>query len=119
MIIRMLDIDIDKQAEYFNLGKADNPVFKYRAIHIWLKQPNIFKIQLWVLFRQLLYPMITDVEEVQHILKLLMVGTVAGLIILFSRVFDGVTDIVAGILIDRYHFKEGMPTRELRKMSDV
>ena len=52
-------------------------------------------------------------------MKLLMAGTVAGLIILFSRVFDGVTDIVAGILIDRYHFKERMPTRELRKMSDV
>ena len=72
MIICMLDID--KQAEYFNLGKANNPVFKYRAIRIWLKQPNIFKIQLWVLFRQLLYPMITDVEEVQHIFEIVNGG---------------------------------------------
>lgn len=36
-----------------------------------------------------------------------MAGTVVGLITLCSRVFDGFTDIIAGFIIDRCHFKIG------------
>lgn len=74
VIIRTLDIGADKQAEYFNLGKEDNPAMGYRAIRICLKQPEIFKTQLRALFRaavsgklSVMYPMITSVEEVHKI----------------------------------------------------
>ena len=46
VIIRTLDIGADKQVDYFNLGKEDNPAMGYRAIRICLKQPDIFKTQL-------------------------------------------------------------------------
>lgn len=36
-----------------------------------------------------------------------MAGTTVGLIMLCSRVFDGITDVVAGFIIDRCHFKIG------------
>lgn len=36
-----------------------------------------------------------------------MTGTVVGSILLFSRIFDGITDIMAGFIIDRCHFKLG------------
>lgn len=74
VIIRTLDIGADKQADYFNLGKEDNPAMGYRAIRICLKQPDIFKTQLRALLRasmfgnlSIMYPMITAVEEVQKI----------------------------------------------------
>ena len=77
VIIRTLDIGADKQVEYFNLGKEDNPAMGYRAIRICLKQPEIFRTQLRALFRaavfgnlSVMYPMITSVEEVQKIYEI-------------------------------------------------
>lgn len=74
VIIRTLDIGADKQADYFNIGKEDNPAMGYRAIRICLKQPEIFKAQLRALFRaavfgnlSVMYPMITSTEEVEMI----------------------------------------------------
>ena len=74
VIIRTLDIGADKQVEYFNLGKEENPALGYRAIRICLKQPEIFKAQLRALFRaavygnlSVMYPMITSTEEVENI----------------------------------------------------
>lgn len=74
VIIRTLDIGADKQVDYFQLGKEDNPALGYRAIRICLKQPDIFKTQLRALLRaamfgnlSIMYPMITSVEEVQKI----------------------------------------------------
>ena len=74
VIIRTLDIGADKQVDYFNLGKEDNPAMGYRAIRICLKQPDIFKTQLRALFRatvygnlSIMYPMITSTEEVEKI----------------------------------------------------
>lgn len=74
VIIRTLDIGADKQVDYFNLGKEDNPALGYRAIRICLTQPEIFKTQLRALFRAsaygklaIMYPMITSVEEVRKI----------------------------------------------------
>ena len=71
VIIRTLDIGADKQVDYFNLGKEDNPALGYRAIRICLKQPDIFKTQLRALLRasvygniSIMYPMIISVEEV-------------------------------------------------------
>ena len=77
VIIRTLDIGADKQVEYFNLGKEENPALGYRAIRICLKQPEIFKAQLRALFRaavygnlSVMYPMITSTEEVEKIYAL-------------------------------------------------
>ena len=74
VIIRTLDIGADKQVEYFNLGKEENPALGYRAIRICLKQPEIFKAQLRALFRaavygnlSVTYPMITTKEEEEKI----------------------------------------------------
>lgn len=77
VIIRTLDIGADKQVDYFNLGKEDNPAMGYRAIRICLKQPDIFKTQLRALFRatvhgnlSIMYPMITSTEEVVRIFEI-------------------------------------------------
>jgi len=71
VIIRTMDIGADKQVEYFNLEKEQNPALGYRAIRICLLQQDIFKTQLRALFRasafgniSIMYPMITSVEEV-------------------------------------------------------
>lgn len=76
VIIRTLDIGADKQAEYFNLKKEENPVLGLRAIRICLTRPEIFKTQLRALYRASIYgnlgimfPMITSVEEVEKILE--------------------------------------------------
>lgn len=77
VIIRTLDIGADKKAEYFHLAKEENPALGYRAIRICLKEPEIFKTQLRALLRaavfgnlSVMYPMITSVEEVQAIFKI-------------------------------------------------
>ena len=74
VIIRTLDIGADKQVDYFNLDKEDNPAMGYRAIRICLTQPEIFKTQLRALFRAsnygniaIMYPMIISVDEVRKI----------------------------------------------------
>ncbi len=74
VIIRTLDIGADKKADYFNLGREDNPAMGFRGIRICLKQPKIFKTQLRALLRaavfgnlSVMYPMITSVWEVKQI----------------------------------------------------
>ncbi len=74
VIIRTLDIGADKQCDYFELGKEDNPAMGYRAIRICLDRPEVFKTQLRALFRAsaygnlaIMYPMITSVWEVKKI----------------------------------------------------
>lgn len=76
VIIRTLDIGADKQADYFNLKKEENPALGLRAIRICLTRPEIFKTQLRALYRASIYgnlgimfPMITSVQEVQKILE--------------------------------------------------
>ena len=77
VIIRTLDIGADKQVDYFQLGRDDNPAMGYRAIRICLKQPEIFKVQLRALLRaavygnlSIMYPMITSTEEVKRIYEI-------------------------------------------------
>ncbi len=77
VIIRTLDIGADKQADYLNLGKEDNPALGYRAIRICLTQPEIFKTQLRALYRaavygniSIMYPMIISADEVLQIKKI-------------------------------------------------
>lgn len=74
VIIRTLDIGADKQCDYFELDKEDNPAMGLRAIRICLTRPEIFKTQLRALFRasvygniNIMYPMIISVDEVHQI----------------------------------------------------
>ncbi len=74
VIIRTLDIGADKQVDYFEMEKEENPAMGYRAIRICLDRTHIFKTQLRALFRasaygniSIMYPMIISVQEVQQI----------------------------------------------------
>ncbi len=74
VIIRTLDIGADKQVEYFDMEKEENPAMGLRAIRICLTRPEIFKTQLRALLRAsaygniaIMYPMIISVEEVRKI----------------------------------------------------
>ena len=72
VIIRTLDIGADKQADYFNLPKEENPALGYRAIRICLTQRDIFKTQIRAILRaaafgkvSIMFPMIISVSEVK------------------------------------------------------
>ena len=55
VIIRTLDIGADKQCDYFQMEKEENPALGCRAIRICLTRPEIFKTQLRALFRASMY----------------------------------------------------------------
>lgn len=78
VIIRTLDIGADKQVDYFELGKEENPAMGYRAIRICLDRQDVFKTQLRAIFRashygviSVMFPMIISVWEVRQIKKLI------------------------------------------------
>ena len=78
VIIRTLDIGADKQVDYFNLAKEENPALGYRAIRICLTRPEIFKTQLRALYRasvygnlSIMFPMIISVKEVRKIKEII------------------------------------------------
>ncbi len=78
VIIRTLDIGADKQIDYFNLDKEENPALGYRAVRICLDRPEIFKTQLRALYRASAYgniaimvPMIASLWEVQKAKELI------------------------------------------------
>ena len=73
VIIRTLDIGADKQIDYFQLPKEDNPAMGMRALRICLTRPEIFRTQLRALYRAsaygklgIMFPMVTSVWEVQE-----------------------------------------------------
>lgn len=74
VIIRTLDIGADKQVDYMNLGKEENPAMGYRAIRICLDEIKIFKTQLRAIYRAayygtiaIMFPMIISLNEVKKI----------------------------------------------------
>ena len=74
VVIRTLDIGADKQADYFELPKEENPAMGLRAIRICLTRPQVFRTQLRALYRAsahgklgIMFPMITSVSEVLRI----------------------------------------------------
>lgn len=78
VIIRTLDIGADKQVDYFELDKEENPALGYRAIRICLTREEVFKTQLRALLRasaygniSVMFPMIISVDEVKRIKKIL------------------------------------------------
>ena len=73
VIIRTLDIGADKQVDYFDMKKEENPALGVRAIRICLNRPEVFGPQLRALYRAsaygkiaIMFPMITSVWEVKE-----------------------------------------------------
>ena len=73
VVIRTLDIGADKQVDYFQLNREENPAMGLRAIRICLNRPEVFRTQLRALYRAsaygkvaIMFPMITSVWEVQE-----------------------------------------------------
>lgn len=73
VVIRTLDIGADKQVDYFNMAKEENPALGVRAIRICLNRPEVFRTQLRALYRAsvygkiaIMFPMITSVWEVKE-----------------------------------------------------
>ena len=78
VIIRTLDIGADKQVDYFQMEKEENPAMGYRAIRICLDRPEIFKTQLRAIYRasyygtiSIMFPMIISVKEVKRIKEII------------------------------------------------
>ena len=77
VIIRTLDIGADKQIDYFELPKEENPALGNRALRICLDRPEIFQTQLRALYRAsaygklgIMFPMVTSVWEVKEARKM-------------------------------------------------
>lgn len=73
VVIRTLDIGADKQADYFQLDKEENPAMGYRAIRFCLDRQDVFKTQLRAIFRashyglvSIMFPMVISVQEVRQ-----------------------------------------------------
>ena len=73
VIIRTLDIGADKQVDYFDMKKEENPALGVRVIRICLNRPEVFKPQLRALYRAsaygkvaIMFPLITSVWEVKE-----------------------------------------------------
>ena len=78
VIIRTLDIGADKQVDYFDMEKEENPAMGYRAIRICLDRKEIFKTQLRAIYRasyygtiSIMFPMIISVKEVKQIKEMI------------------------------------------------
>ncbi len=76
VIIRTLDIGSDKQADYFDLPKENNPAMGYRGIRLCLNRPELFQTQLKAIYRasvygnvSIMFPMIISLKEVINIKK--------------------------------------------------
>ena len=73
VVIRTLDIGADKQVDYFEMHKEENPALGVRAIRICLNRPEVFRTQLRALYRAsaygkvaIMFPMITSVWEIKE-----------------------------------------------------
>lgn len=77
VIIRTCDIGADKQIDYFELPKEENPAMGFRALRISLGRTDFFRTQLRALYRAsaygklgIMFPMVTSVWEVREAKRL-------------------------------------------------
>lgn len=77
VVVRTLDIGADKQIDYFDMPKEENPAMGLRALRMCLKRPEIFKTQLRALLRASVYgklaimlPMVISTNEVKRAKKI-------------------------------------------------
>lgn len=78
VVIRTADLGGDKTTETIETGEESNPMMGYRGIRISLDKEEMFKVQLRAILRasafgnlQIMFPMITAVEEVAAARKIL------------------------------------------------
>jgi len=71
IIIRTLDIGMDKQPTFLKSNDEENPALGLRGIRLSLAKPELFSIQLRAILRasfygnvKIMYPMISDVQEI-------------------------------------------------------
>ncbi|MDR2772191.1 MAG: phosphoenolpyruvate--protein phosphotransferase [Elusimicrobiota bacterium] len=73
VVIRTMDIGADKQVDYFNLDKEENPALGLRGVRLSFERPEVFKTQLKALYRAsaygnlaIMFPMIASIWEVDE-----------------------------------------------------
>jgi len=74
VVIRTVDIGGEKKSAFFTIGKEDNPALGLRGIRYFIKNPQILTEQIRAILRagkkhrvKILFPMITEVEEIREI----------------------------------------------------
>ncbi len=79
VIIRTMDIGADKQIDYFQLEREENPALGFRALRICLTRKEIFKTQLRALYRAsafgniaIMVPMIISMWEVKKVKEIMV-----------------------------------------------
>ena len=77
VIIRTLDIGSDKQEQYMNFPREENPALGYRGIRVCLDRPEIFRAQLRAIYRasafgdfSVMFPMISYINEIRNAKKI-------------------------------------------------
>jgi phosphotransferase system enzyme I (PtsI) len=78
VVIRTFDVGRDKSYSYFNQEKEVNPALGTMAVRLFLKETELFKTQIKAIIRaneagnvKLLFPMITELEEIHTIKKII------------------------------------------------
>ena len=78
VVIRTFDVGRDKSYSYFDLEKEVNPALGTMAVRLFLEQTELFKTQIKAILRaneagnvKLLFPMITELEEIHTIKKII------------------------------------------------
>lgn len=79
VIIRTLDIGGDKEVDYLNIPKEDNPFLGYRAIRLCLDRVSFWKVQLRALLRasafgniHIMFPLIASLDELMRAKQMLV-----------------------------------------------
>ena len=72
VVIRTLDIGADKQCDYLEMAKEENPALGLRGLRLCLEHPEIFRPQLRAIFRasaygnlSIMFPMVAAVWELR------------------------------------------------------
>ena len=78
VVIRTFDVGRDKSYSYFNKEKEMNPALGTMAVRLFLEETELFKTQIKAVLRaneagnvKLLFPMITELEEIHTIKKII------------------------------------------------
>jgi phosphotransferase system enzyme I (PtsI) len=78
VVIRTYDVGRDKSYGYFDQGAETNPALGTMAVRLFLKEKDLFKNQIKAILKanetgniHLLFPMITEIEEIHTIKKLI------------------------------------------------
>ena len=73
VVIRTLDIGADKQCDYLEMDKEENPALGLRGLRLCLEHPEIFRPQLRAIFRasaygnlSVMFPMVAAVWELRR-----------------------------------------------------